>query len=229
MCLATETNGESLPSATLATGGGAAASGLQHAPGGDGAVSGGWRVATGLRKGERKRQSHLRTKYVAPRVMGRRERPHGGEGVPRLPEGVRRLARSYSARTTPAGRWEEMDRQARWGGVGRGENATMTHSYEFRSRLALWRRHIGAAYFVLPKCAKTLISGGFTHSVIWYASHRSLACLPPSSIIIYLFLRNVREGEENDPCAACEISVGRYSMRANNIRMLHLSLSAAAV
>ena len=105
----------------------------------------------------------------------------------------------------------------------------MTHSYEFRSRLALWRRHIGAAYFVLPKCAKTLISGGFTHSVIWYASHRSLACLPPSSIIIYLFLRNVREGEENDPCDACEISVGRYSMHANNIRMLHLSLSAAAV
>src|SRR3990167_11544735 len=112
-----------------------------------------------------------------------------------------------------------MDRQAHCGGDGRNENAMMTHSYDFRSRLVLWRRHIGAACFVLPKCAKTLRSGGLNHSVIWCASHRSLACLSPSSVSLLLFFRNVREGEENDPCVACEISGGRYSMRANNIRM----------
>src|SRR3990167_6450962 len=122
-----------------------------------------------------------------------------------------------------------MDRQARWRGVGGGENATMTHSYDFRSRLVLWRRHIGAACFVLPKCAKTLRSGGLNHSVIWCASHRSLACLSPSSVSLLLFFRNHARGEATDPCAACEISVGRYSVRTNNIRMLHLTQSAASM
>ena|SRR3990167_2597297 len=105
----------------------------------------------------------------------------------------------------------------------------MTHSYDFHSRLVLWRRHNGAAYSVLPKCAKTLRSSGFNHTVIRCASHRSLACLSFYLYYIYLFFRNHARGEATDPCVACEISVGGYSMRANNIRMLHLSLSTAAV